>query len=68
MSSDRNNETKRVRTAGKTNKVRKSKSSKSEKGKKVKFKDKHPKAAKWLRIGIIVFILLAIIIGSNFFY
>ena len=44
MSSDRNNETKRVRTAGKTNKVRKSKSSKSEKGSKVKFKNKHPKA------------------------
>ena len=61
MSNDRSNETKRVRTTGKTKKVRKSTSSKSEKGKKVKFKDKHPKAAKWLRIGIIVFILLAII-------
>ena len=62
MSNDRNNETKRIRTTGKTKKLKKSINSKSEKkGKKVKFKDKHPKAARWLKIGIIVFILLAII-------
>ena len=61
MSNDKNNETKRVRTTNKVKRIRKSKSSKSEKEKKVKFKNKHPKAAKAIKIGIIVFILLAII-------
>ena len=61
MSNDRNNETKRVKTTGKTKKVKKSSSSKSEKVNKVKFKNRHPKAAKAIRIGLIVFILLAII-------
>ena len=64
MSKD-NNETKRVRTsnAKKQNK-NKSSDSKSKKEKKTKFKNKHPKAAKIIKISILVFILLAII-GSG---
>lgn len=61
MSNDRNNETKRVKTTSKVKRIRKSKNSKSEKENKIKFKNKHPKAAKAIKIGIIVFILLAII-------
>ena len=64
MSKD-NNETKRVRTsnAKKQNK-NKSSDSKSKKENKTKFKNKHPKAAKIIKISILVFILLAII-GSG---
>lgn len=49
-----NNQTKRVKTV-------KRKPTKAKKGKKVKFKDKHPKASKAIKIGLLVFVLLLII-------
>lgn len=53
------NETKRVSTSNLNKKIK----SKNKKGKngKIKFKDKHPKASKAIKIGILVFILLLII-------
>ena len=53
------NETKRVKTSELNKKARK-KTKKSKDGK-VRFKDKHPKAAKRIKIGILVFIALLII-------
>lgn len=53
------NETKRVSTSNLNKKIK----SKNKKGKngKIKFKDKHPKASKAIKIGILVFILLLIV-------
>lgn len=58
MSSDKRSDTKRIKTSdlGKSRKKAPNK-----KGKKMKFKDKHPKASRAIKIGLIVFVLLAII-------
>ncbi len=50
MAKEKSNQTKRVKTVNS-----------KKKGKKVKFKDKHPKAYKAIKIGILVFVLLLII-------
>ena len=65
MSKD-NNETKRVRISNTKRKVKnKPKNVKNDsKTKKVKFKDKHPKASKAIKISILVFLLVGII-GSG---
>ena len=59
MGTDKN-ETKRVKTSD-LNKQAKKKTKKTKKDGKLKFKDKHPKLAKGIKIGILVFILLLII-------
>ena len=56
-SKQKKDETKRIKKADLNKKTNKT----TKKGKKTKFKDKHPKAATAIKIGIIVFILLAII-------
>lgn len=56
MAKEKNNYTKRVKTAD-LNK----KSKTNKKGKKMKFKYKHPKAAKAIKIGLLIFVLLLII-------
>lgn len=56
MAREKNNETKRVKTAD-----LKKKGKTTNKSKKVKFKDKHPKASKAIKIGLLVFVLLLII-------
>lgn len=58
MENDKN-ETKRVRTSDLNKKPKKR--TKKSKNEKIKFKDKHPKAAKAIKIGLLVFILLIII-------
>ncbi len=58
--SKNNNETKRV----KTSKIKNQQKNKSNNGKKVKFKEKHPKLSKAIKITILVLILL-IIIGTG---
>jgi penicillin-binding protein 1A len=62
MSTDKKNETKRIKTSELNKKAKKK--TKPAKGKKVKFKDKHPKASKAIKIAIVV-ILLLLIIGAG---
>ena len=56
MAKENNNRTKRVKTVDLKKNAKSSK-----KGKKVKFKEKHPKASKAIKIGLLVFVLLLII-------
>lgn len=56
MAREKNNETKRVKTA-----ELKKKGKTTNKNKKTKFKDKHPKASKAIKIGLLVLVLLLII-------
>lgn len=56
MAKEKNNKTKRVKTVD-----LKKKGKTANKGKKLKFKDKHPKASKAIKIGLLIFVLLLII-------
>lgn len=66
MEKEKNSSTRRVRTTSnvKTQKPKNTKHKKESNGKKVKFKDKHPRIATGIKIGIVV-LILCIIIGAG---